>query len=172
MRYLKGTKNYKLTLGITCDSLLGHADADWESQDHRNSISAYIFQIDGGSISRSCQKQNIVALSSTEDEFIALTHATKEALWLQHFITEVIQPIKSPIQLYSDNKYAITIAYGNQQHARTKHFNIRLYFLHNTIENSQITIEYLPTDQMLADILTKGLPGPKVKSLVNKLGIY
>ena len=57
----------------------------------------YIFQIDGGSISRSCQKQNIVALSSTEAEFIALTHATKEALWLQHFITEVIQPLKSPI---------------------------------------------------------------------------
>ena len=96
----------------------------------------------------------------------------KEALWLQHLITEVIQPLKSPIQLYSDNQSAITIAYGNQQHARTKHFNIRLYFLYDTIENRQITIQYLPTDQMPADILMKGLPGPKVKSLVNKLGIY
>ena len=62
--------------------------------------------------------------------------------------------------------------YGNQQHARTKHFDIQLYFLHDTIENSQIMIQYLPTDQMLADILMKGLPGPKVKNLVNKLGIY
>ena len=129
-------------------------------------------QIYGGIISWSCQKQNIVALSPTEAEFSALTHATKEALWLQNFITEVIQPLKSPIQLYSDNKSAITIAYGNQQHTRTKHFNIHLYFLRDTIESRQITIRYLLTDQMLADILTKGLPGPKVKSLLDKLGIY
>ena len=141
-------------------------------QDHRHSISAYIFQIDGGSISWCCQKQNIVALSSTEAEFIALTHATKEALWLQHFITEVVLPLKSPIQLYSDNQFTITIMYGNQLHARIKHFDIRLYFLRDTIENNQITVQYLPSNQMLADILTKGLPGPKLKSLVDKLGIY
>ena len=97
---------------------------------------------------------------------------TKEALWLEHFITEVIQPLKSPIQLYSDNQSAITIAYGNQLHARTKHFNLWLYFLRDIIENNQITVQYLSTDEMLADILTKGLPGPKLKSLVNKLGIY
>ena len=96
MRYLKGMDNYKLTLGNSCDGLLGYADANWASQDHRHSISA-IFQIDGGSISRSCQKQNIVALSSTKAEVIALTHVMKEALWLQNFITEVIQPLKSPI---------------------------------------------------------------------------
>ena len=111
-------------------------------------------------------------LSKAEHSRIALTHATKEALWLQNFITEVTQPLKSPIQLYSDNQSAITITYGNQQHTRTKHFNIRLYFLRDTIENSQIMIQYLLTNQMLADILTKGLPGPKVKSLVDKLGIY
>ena len=82
MRYLSGIKNYKLTLGKNRDSLLGYANADWALQDQRHSISPYIFQIDGGSISWSCQKQNIVALSLTEAEFIALTHAAKEALWL------------------------------------------------------------------------------------------
>ena len=97
MRYLNGMKNYKLTLGKNCDGLLGYADADWASQDHRHSILAYIFQIDGGFISWSCQKQNIVAVLSTEAEFIALTHAAKEALWLHHFITEVIQPLESHI---------------------------------------------------------------------------
>ena len=97
MRYLSGMKNYKLTLRKNCDSLLWYADADWASQDHKHSISAYIFQINGGIISWSCQKQNIVTPSSTKAEFIALTHATKEALWLEHFITEVIQSLKSPI---------------------------------------------------------------------------
>ena len=149
MRYLNRMKNYKLTLGKNHDGLLGYADADWASQDHRHSISAYIFQIDGGCISWSCQKQNIVALQSTEPKFIAPTHAAKEALWLHHFITEVIQSLKSPIQLYSDNQSAITIAYSNQQHARTKHFNIQLYFIHDNIENNQITIHYMPTNQML-----------------------
>ena len=113
MRYLKGMKNYRLALARNQDGLLGYADADWALQDHRHSISAYIFQINGGSISWSCQKQNIVVLSSTEAKFIALTHATKEALWLQHFITEVLQPFKSTIQLYSDNQSAITITYSN-----------------------------------------------------------
>ena len=96
MRYLNGMKNYKLTLGKNQDGLLDYPNADWASQDHRHSISAYIFQIDGGSISWSCQKQNIVALSSTKAEFIALTHVAKEALWLEHFITEIIQPLKLP----------------------------------------------------------------------------
>ena len=53
--------------------------------------------------------------------------------------------------------------YGNQQHTWTKHFDLQLYFLQDTIGNSQITIQYLPTDQMLADILTKGLPSPNQK---------
>ena len=77
MRYLKETKNYKLSLGNNHNGLIGYADADWASQDHRHLISAYFFQIDGGNISWSCQKQNIVTLSSTEAEFITLTQVTK-----------------------------------------------------------------------------------------------
>ena len=66
----------------------------------------------------------IVTQSSTKAEFIALTHTTKEALWLHHFITEIFQLLKCPIKLYSDNQSTITIAYGNQQHCRTKHFDM------------------------------------------------
>ena len=127
MRYLKGMKNYKLSLGSNHDGLIGYAVADQASQDHRHSISAYIFQINGRNISWSCQKQNIVVLSSTEAELITLTHGTKEALWLHHFITEVFQLLKCPIKSYSDNQSAITRVYGNQQHSRTKHFNIKLH---------------------------------------------
>ena len=152
-QYLKGTKDSKLTLGNNHKGLIGYTDADWASQDHRHLISGYIYQINGGSISWSCQKQTIVALSSTEAEFIALTHATKEALWLQHFIMEIFQPLEFLIKIHSDNQSAIAIAYGNQQHARTKHFNIRLYFIRDIIENNEISIKYLPTYQMVADIL-------------------
>ena len=64
------------------------------------------------------------------------------------------------------------IMYGNQMHAHTKHFNTRLYFLRDTIENKKITLEYLPTEQMVANILTKGLPSPCTQVLSQKLGIY
>ena len=93
--------------------------------------------------------------------------------WKKHCGCNIsLQKLYNHLNLLYDNQAAIAIMYGNQQHAVTKHFDIQLYFLCDTIENSQITIQYLPTDQMLADILTKGLPGPKVKSLVNKLCIY
>jgi len=122
-------KNKKLVLRKRCEGLIGHGDADWASQDHHHSISAYIFQIDGIPISWSFKKQTIIALSSTEAEFIAITHATKEAMWMKNFITEVFQPLKFPVKIYSDNQSAITISYGNQHHTRTKHFNIQLYFI-------------------------------------------
>jgi hypothetical protein len=172
LRYLKGTRDYKLTLGGNREGLVGFTDADWASQEHRHSFSAYVFQIDGGTISWSCQKQLLVALSSTEAEFIALTHASKEALWLRHFISEVFQPLNSAVKIHSDNQSVIALAYGNQQHARTKHFNIRLYFIQDSIKNEEVTIQYLPTEQMLADILTKGLPSPRIKILTDGLGIH
>ena len=95
------------------DGLLGYVDADWVSQDHRHSISPCVFQIDGGSISWSCQKQNIVTLSSTEAEFIALTHATKEALWLEHFIKKLYNHLNL---LYNS---ILTISLPSQSHMVT-----------------------------------------------------
>ena len=120
-KYLKGTKNQKLTLGKSRDGFIGYSDADWALQDHRHSILAYMFQIDSGSISWSCQKQSIIALSSTKAKFIAMMHTAKEAIWLRHFIIEVFQPLDLPLQIHCDNQSAITIAYRNQMHTRTKH---------------------------------------------------
>ena len=87
-------------------------------------------------------------------------------------LPKYFQPLDFPIQIYSDNQSAIMITYGNQMHARTKHFDIRLYFLRDTIENKKIILEYLPTEQMVADVLTKGLPSPRTQVLSQKLGIY
>ena len=80
----------------------------------------------------------------------------------------MFQPVKFPIKFYSDNQSAIDITYSNQQHARTKHFNIRLYFISDVMKNNDISVKYLPTDQMVADIFTKALPGPSIKILHKK----
>jgi hypothetical protein len=93
-------------------------------------------------------------------------------LWFDNLIGEIFKPLKSPIKIFCDNQSAITIAYSNQQRARTKHFDIRLYFIRDNIESGKISIEYLSTDEMIADLLTKPLPAPRTKFLAEKLGIY
>ena len=78
--YLKGTKDLKLVIGGSQGGLKAFSDADWASQEHRHSISGYVFTIDGSAVSWSSKKQPIMALSMMEAEYIAATHAMKEAL--------------------------------------------------------------------------------------------
>jgi hypothetical protein len=82
LKYLKGTIDTQLTYGNCTDGLVGYTNANWASQDHRHSTSGYLFLINGGAISWSSKKQLVIALSSTEAEFIATTHTVKELVWL------------------------------------------------------------------------------------------
>ena len=142
LSYLKWTKNYKLSLGWNKNGWLGYTYADWVSQDHRHLILAYIFQIYGGSISWSCQKQIIVALSLTEAEFITLTHATKEALWLHHFITETFQLLQCPIKLYSDNQSLSHIGINNTWGPNILTYDSILYMIQSRMVKSPSNISW------------------------------
>jgi len=96
--YLNTTKRLWLTFGGNSEALVeGYCDADWASQKHQHSISGYVFYLGQGVISWSSKKQHIIALSSTEAEYIVETHATKEVLWLRGFIDEVQGPRDVPI---------------------------------------------------------------------------
>jgi hypothetical protein len=87
---------------------VGYADADGASQEHRRAISGHVFLIDGGAISWSSKKQELVTLSTTEVEYVAATHAAKEAMWLRRLITELYGPLENPTTLFGDNQSAIT----------------------------------------------------------------
>jgi hypothetical protein len=80
--YLAGTRDVELTYGAERYDLVSYMDTDGTMQEHRHAISGYTFLIDGGAISWSSQKQELVTLSTAEAEYIATTHAAKEALWL------------------------------------------------------------------------------------------
>ena len=80
--YLLGTKDLRMTYGGIEKALVGYTDADGSMDEDRKAISGYAFLIDGGTVSWSSKKQEIVSLSTTESEYVAATHATKEALWL------------------------------------------------------------------------------------------
>jgi len=170
-RYLLGTKDLKLTYGGVRSVLTGYADVDGSMAEGRKVISGYAFLIDGGAVSWSSKRQEIVSLSMTESEYVAATHAVKEALWLRSFIGELFAPLTDPITLFSDNQSAIALTKDHQYHTRTKHIDIRFHFIRWIIEEGKLHLIYCPTVDMVADTLTKVLPSPKVKHFAVELGL-
>ena len=140
------------------------------STDGRHAISGYAFLI-GGAVSWSSKRQEIVALSTAEAEYVALTHATKEAVWLRNYLHEVWRMPLEPTTLYSDNQSAIAMAKDDRFHARTKHIDIRYHYIREIIDSGAVTIGYCPTADMIADLFTKALPSYKFQPLVRKLGL-
>lgn len=175
-RYLKGTRELRLTYGGIGDGgedgkLGGFADADGNMSEDRHAISGYAFIVDGGAVSWSSKRQDIISLSTTESEYVAAAHAAKEALWLHQLIAQIFGPTSGPITLFSDNQSAITLTHGHQYHPRTKHIDIRFHFLRWVVKNGQVQLIYCPTDDMVADTLTKALPSMKVKHFAAALGL-
>jgi hypothetical protein len=171
IRYLYTTRDFWLTFGGIEGTLEGFSDADWASQSHRHSISGYAFRMGKGAVTWSSKKQAVVALSSTEAEYIAQTHAAKELIWLRTFLGEINVPITTPITLHCDNQGAIALSKDNKFHARTKHIDIRYHFIREAVENDLINMQYIPTDENVADIFTKPLPKPKFEKFVAMLGL-
>jgi hypothetical protein len=170
-RYLLGTKRLGLTYGTSATGLIGYTDADGASQVHRRAITGFAFLVDGGAILWGSRKQELVTLSTTEAEYVAATHAAKEALWLRRLIGEVFRPLDKPTTLYCDNQSAIALTKDGTYHARTKHINIHYHFIRFSVENNSISLIYCPTDSMVADTLTKALPNAKAKHFAAELGL-
>jgi transposase InsO family protein len=170
-RYLKHTQNYALMYGETDSGLEGFTDADWGSQFHRHSVSGYFWMLNGGAISFRSKTQKVVALSSTEAEYIGTTDAAKEGIWLRTLISEVYSKIKGPTLLHCDNQSAITLAKNPAYHARTKHIDIRFHFIREAVANGHFILEYCPTNDMPADALTKALNRTKTERFASMIGL-
>ena len=170
--YLGSTKDYWLTFGGRSKTLAeGYCNADWAAQKDRHSISGYSFHFGCGSVSWSSKKQNIIALSSTEAEYIAQTHAAKEAIWLRSFIKEVRGSEDGVLTIKCNNQGAIVLAKDNKFHSRTKHIDLRFHFIQEAVEDGKIAVSYIPTDENVSDIFTKVLARPKFQDFVGKLGL-
>ena len=115
-RYLKGTKELWLTCGGQQKELKGYADADGSMAEDRHAISGYAFLFYGGAVSWAAKRQEIVSLSTTESEYVAVTHASKEALWLRSLIMQLFDISLDPTPLFSDNQSAIALTKDHQYH--------------------------------------------------------
>ena len=150
---------------------MGYSDASYANNANQTSVSGYVFLMNGAAISWGSKKQNNVALSSTESEYIALAEAAREAIWLRNLLhgLEYTQP--QPTKLYGDNSGSLAIANNPQYHKRTKHFDTRNHYIRQRVEKGQIELEFCPTANMTADILTKALPKPKHHIHSTELGL-
>jgi hypothetical protein len=108
-------------------------------------------------VSWSSSKQKTISLSSTESEYIGLSTAAKEGLWLKHILFEIGRSPKQTI-IYCDNQSSICLSKNPEMHSRSKHIDIRHHFIREKIENKEFEVKYLASEEMVADILTKGLP--------------
>ena len=172
LRYLKGTANLALKYQKSeKGSLIGYSDADWGGDlDSRHSTTGSLFLMAGSPISWSSKKQTVVALSTSEAEYIALCLTTQEAVWIRRLLTELLVPV-GQVMLMEDNQAAIAIARNPVAHARTKHIDIRFHYVREALQNGVIDVHYCPTSKMLADLLTKSLSKGRFKTLRSAMGM-
>lgn len=182
LRYLKGTVN----LGITYDghktSLvsgqksfsrpISHCDADWAGcKSTQRSTTGYIFTLAGGALSWKSRLQPTVALSSTEAEYRAVTEAGQELLWLRRMMEAFGCVDENPTVLQSDNLGAIHLTTKSTFHDRTKHIDIHYHWIREIVKNGSVKLQHCPTEQMVANMLTKALGKRKFLNLRKQLGL-
>lgn len=122
----------------------------------------------GGSISWLSKKQPMVA---SEAEYVALSIATQEAVWLRRLFAGLKVGPQEPTPLMEDNQGTIAMARNPVSHARTKHIDIRYHYLREAVKEGTINLSYCPTEDMIADLLTKPLSRGRFETLRDAMGL-
>ena len=125
-----------------------------------------------GAVDWSSKLQGMVTHSTTEAEYVAANQAGRDIMWMRNLFTEFGYDLsESPSTLFMDNNSAIAVAKNPEHFGRLKHIQLRLYWLRDVVEDGLINPQYVQTDWMLADILTKAVPPVKVVALRRLMGL-
>jgi hypothetical protein len=178
LRYLSGTMHHAMEFsgGTSADSptphmITAYSDADWAGdKTTRRSTTGAMILYNGKVISWVSKRQECVALSTAEAEYLALATVTKEVLWYKAWLNEVLRTVVPPVPVYCDNQAAVAISgNGTGNNQKTKHIDIRYHFIQDEVKYGTIEVQWVPTDQQLADILTKVLTTVTLNKFVNQL---
>ena len=104
-------------------------------------------------------------------EYEALSQATQEAIWLRRLLSDIGSRSEEPTVIFEDNQGAIEISKNAKFHNRTKHIDVRFHFIREKVLSNEVKVIYLSTEEMLADVMTKGLTKRKFEKLRNMLNI-
>lgn len=172
-KYIKGTIDHGIVYNLTNKMYLHcFSDADYAGDvETRRSTSGAVTTLCGGAISWQSQRQKCVSLSTTESEYIAASEAVKDLVWLQKLFCELTRATTACSTLYLDNQSAIKLIKNPEFHKRTKHIDVRYHFIREHYEDDLFKIEYVPSEQQLADLFTKSLPREKFNNLKLSLNL-
>ncbi|KAJ9536773.1 hypothetical protein OSB04_un000077 [Centaurea solstitialis] len=162
LKYLRRTKEMFLVFGGSEDeiSVTGYSDASFQTdRDDFRSQSGYVFTLNGGAISWKSSKQDTIANSTTEAEYIAASDAAKEAVWLRNFLSDlrVVASISRPIDIFCDNSGAVAQAKEPREHHKSRHVLRKYHLIREIIGRGDVRICKIPTEDNVADPLTKPL---------------
>ena len=152
--------------------LIGYSDSSHNIDiDDGKSTSGHIFYYGESPITWSSTKQEIVALSSCEAEFMAATEAAKQAIWLQELLSETVGEESKRVVIKVDNRSAIALTKNPVFHGRSKHIHRRFHCIRECVENEQVEAEHVPGNEHKTSILTKSLGRTKFKEMRDLIGI-
>ncbi|GEM12653.1 gag-Pol polyprotein [Rhodotorula toruloides] len=175
LQYIRGTLDYGLEYTPDSSPLRGfeaYSDSDWGAcPTTSRSTMGYVFLLANGAVSWSSKLQPRVTASSTEAEYLGLSHACKETVYLTQLLGELGFPAEGAAVLYGDNQGANALSKDPQFHNRTRHLRLTEHFVREQVQDGSICVEYIPTVRMLADAMTKSLPAPLFERHRDAVGV-
>lgn len=173
MRFLKGTLDHGIIYTkVQNPSLKGYSDSDFGgSQDDSKSTAGYMFNLGSGAVSWQSKKQNVVALSSAEAEYMALSFAGCQAIWLRGVLDNLNYSRKTATTILCDNKSTIALTKNPVFHGKSKHIRIKFHFIRELVNNDEVEISFCISKEQVADIFTKALQVGTFNLLKKKLGM-
>ncbi|KAJ7972126.1 Retrovirus-related Pol polyprotein from transposon TNT 1-94 [Quillaja saponaria] len=175
MRYLQRTKDFMLVYRkVDHLELIGYSDSEFAGcKDNLKSTSRYIFMLAGGAVSWKSSKQTITASSTMQAEFVACYGASTHGIWLKNMIVclGVVDSISRPLKIYCDNNSAVFFSKNNKNFSASKIIDIKYLATKDLVKKGDIVFEYIETEKMIADPLTKGLRTEVFKSHVDNMSI-
>ncbi|XP_071738734.1 uncharacterized mitochondrial protein AtMg00810-like [Rutidosis leptorrhynchoides] len=174
LKYLKGTPGRGILYqNHGHHTIEGFSDADYNGDPTtKRSTTGYCVFVGGNLVSWKSKKQNVVSRSSAESEYRAMAQTTCELIWVRNLLGEIGFAQSEPVDLWCDNKAAIHIASNPVFHERTKHIEVDCHFTREKLEEGIIRLSHVKSNEQLADIFTKALPGYCIRRFCGKLGMF
>ena len=148
----------------------GFVDSDYAAdKERRRSITGIVFTMCESAISWKSSLQSVVALSTTEAEYIALTEAVKEAIWLRGLVSKLGFK-QEVVKVSCDSSSAIQLSKNPKYHERTKHIDVRMHFIRDEINKGVVNVVKVPSEVNPADMLTKPFPSVRFSGLLSLIG--
>ncbi|CAO2193121.1 unnamed protein product [Urochloa humidicola] len=174
LRYVAGTLDYGLHYPRCPGAahFIGYSDSDHAGDiDNSKSTSGMLFFLGKCLVSWQSVKQQVVALSSCEAEYIATSSASTQGLWLARLLGDLLGREAEAVDLRVDSKSALALAKNPVFHERSKHIRVRYHFIRDCLEEGSVKATYISTKDQLADFLTKSLGRIKFQELRSRIGM-